>query len=185
MKDFVPKSQPQHKDITRTGDYSSILYELAEKVKAKSIIETGLGAGVSGMAFVESLANRSPASLVTVELDPSSPLSPERHRNALERGVTWDVIYGNAMTVNMTRRCDLLYIDLSCSEEGLVRTWKNLGPLLKSGGLCVVDGIGPRLIGQGYPGTEEACRTIATDCKSPCEIVWYRDDIAFGVMEKK
>jgi predicted O-methyltransferase YrrM len=137
--------------------YQSNLYDVAEKLKAKAILEVGLGWCESGEAFCESLSNRKPASLLSIDIatEENVPLLVGLSHRFKLRGVTWSVLRGDAMIVPVTGTFDLLYLDGPCSKEGFERCWANLGSHLRKGGTLVVDGYGEHMVRQGHPGAND------------------------------
>lgn len=139
---------------SRREKYAQQLYDYAESIKAKAILEVGLGWLISGHAFAESLANRPPGRLVSIELDneKSVPLPQSVVDDFKARGVSWSVLRGDGMTLPVAGKFDLLYLDGPCSKDGLRMAWDNLARNVRKGGLVVIDGAGSHMERQGEPG---------------------------------
>lgn len=183
MATFVPK-RPSHPEVLRSGDYADILMELADSVKAKSIIEGGLGAAISGLAFVESMSKRAPAVLRTVEVTRSTELNTNNFEYAKQRGVAWQVIYDDMQSVNLTGSCDILYIDCVCSTIGILNVFHNLGSLVRSGGLIIVDGVGEHMVKQGFEDHAIGTQKIAEELGVKMSTRMYRENCGFGIVVK-
>jgi predicted O-methyltransferase YrrM len=121
-----------------------LLRYFAELTEAKSILEVGIGAeSVSGMTFAYSLANRLPATLISVDVDSSRPGELYRRKGA-ELGVTWKCVYGDSLSpeVHVSEKVDVLYIDGDHDFQHAFGDFRKFYDLVKEGGYVIIDDYG-------------------------------------------
>lgn len=133
------------------GDhYQRMLYALAAGQGARAVIETGAGPdGGSGQAFCYAMAEVAEVSgkdvkgLVSIELRPEHPRAGLVEEVTKHTGVTWKVVYGDSLDVNVKKlplkACDILYIDGDHGGEHALGDFERLRPLVQPGGLVIFD----------------------------------------------
>jgi len=122
--------------------YSLSLYTLAESVKAKSILEVGMGWGWSGRAFALSLENRPPAKLTSIDIVPER-VKRENRRAVIDAGIEWNIIAEDSSEVEIDEEFDLIYIDANPNMAHA--DFLKFYPHLRPGGLMIMDGYGWQL----------------------------------------
>lgn len=130
------------------GGNLELIYQLAEYVQAKKIIETGVSYGWSSLALLLSLKNRQDAMLVSTDL----PYAFEGSENyvgcvvPLELKSFWKIIpYADRealpQALNLLPDIDLAHYDSDKFYEGRLWAYPKLWEALKPGGIFISDDI--------------------------------------------
>ncbi len=151
--------------------YCLNLYALAESIKATRILEFGTGWGWSGTAFSASVSNRS-GSVVSVD---SKDRMDDPCRDFLEGVDCFRAERSNTAEVALEGPFDLVYLDADPAIDAMIEDYKKTWPLLRPGGLLVVDG----MFGQHGPSV------FWNKVGLSCTPIQYSDGYAHGVHRKK
>ncbi len=137
----------------RSPQYALSLYTLAESVKAKSILEVGMGWGWSSRAFALSLENRPPSKLTSIDIVPER-IKRENRKAVVDSKIDWDIIAESSADVEIDCEFDLIYID--ANPEMAHADFLKFYPRLKPGGFIIMDGYG------GQVGPTEAVDSLSS-----------------------
>ncbi len=156
-----------------SSQYALSLYTLAESIKAKSILEVGMGWGWSSRAFALSLENRSPSKLTSIDKSPDR-IRRENRKAVLDAKIDWEIIAGDSAEVDIEDEFDLIYIDANpdMAHADFLRFYPKLSP----GGMIVIDGYG------GQVGPTEAVDNLSG--QYPFFPLPYKDVYAHAVHRK-
>jgi len=124
------------------NQYALSLYTLTESVRAKDVLEVGMGWGWSSRAFAMSLENRTDTRLVSIDREPARVHAENKHA-VQDTGIQWDVLEGNSADVEVDGQFDLIYIDANpyMAHADFLRFY----PKLRPGGFIVMDGYGGQI----------------------------------------
>lgn len=163
---------PELSDCAETGGqtYGLLLYALAESVRARRILEIGAGWGHSGSAFAESMKNRLPSTLISV--DPNCGRMRKDCAAIIGgSGITWDFLTEPSAKTDIAGPFDLVYID--GDPRNAKADFDKFAPMVRPGGLLVMDGYG------GQPGPTEAVDKLRAT--HPFVILQYHDVYSFAI----
>lgn len=147
--------------------YCGNLYNLAESVNAKRILEIGFGWGFSAMTFLASLSNRVGGQLVSV--DPKPQVSTMQICKAAEElGVNYEFVQEKSRLYQPLDQYDLVYIDGDPYQARM--DYERFEPFVRHGGLIVMD---------GYPDQKHP--KMAVESLGRFVPHWYSDTNAHAV----
>ncbi|APO78935.1 SAM-dependent methyltransferase protein (plasmid) [Rhizobium etli 8C-3] len=130
------------------GADMSFLYSMAQSLKAKHVVETGVALGDSSLAILASVSKRSGGKLVSVDR-PYLRLGSEKHVGAavpLHLRSCWELIReadrsGIGKALGRLHPLDMCHYDSDKSYSGRMFGYSRLWQALRSGGVFISDDI--------------------------------------------
>lgn len=139
-----------------------LIYHLAEHIKARKIVETGVAAGWSSTAFLLSLRNREDTLLVSTDM-PYTDKDADKYVGCVVpdelRGENWRLIRepdrkGLPQALSLMPSIDMFHYDSDKTYEGRMFAYNLLWNALRPGGIMISDDIDDNF------GFRDFCRAV-------------------------
>lgn len=131
-----------------TSELAATTYALIKLLKPETVVETGVGAGVSSWTILQAMDENGSGRLVSIDLPtPNTELLPEvgylvpnelRHRWDLRTGPSQKLL---PQTLNELGKIDIFQHDSRHSYSNQLREYQTAWPFINDGGLLVSDDV--------------------------------------------